>query len=361
MSHKPVSAPFFSPLRKVRWRLTFSYFLVAVAAIFILGWWGLIAVTIYLHNLYPTLSMFQVFQESVLPALRIILPGVLILFIPAAAVGAYFGFLNARWLDLRLTDMRSAVKAWRAGDFSASIQDQVHDEIGSFGRELNGMAAELERLLQAREELSAVEERNQLARDLHDSVKQQVTAAAFQVSAAKSMLAQGRLDEAMARVAEIEGLVIQTHKELNAIIFELRPVALPGSLSDSLREYLQDWSRQNAIALKSEIQEVSDIPVDTQAELIRFTQEALSNVARHSQASQVEVSLARIGTSLMLTIHDNGQGFDAQTLEQPGFGLKTMRERITRCGGEFSIKSQQPGGTRIAASVPLRTSREIYE
>jgi signal transduction histidine kinase len=357
MSHKPVSAPFFSPFRKVKWRLTLSYFLVAVAAIFILGWWGLIAVTLYLHNLYPTLSWLQVIEGSILPALRIILPGVLALFVPAAVVGAYFGFLNARWLDLRLTDMRSAVKAWRAGVFSASIQDQVPDEIGSFGQELNGMAAELEQLLQAREELSAVEERNQLACDLHDSVKQQVTAAAFQVSAAKSMLAQGRLDEAMARVAEIEDLVIQTHKELNAIIFELRPVALPGSLSDSLREYLQDWSRQNAIEIEANIQDVSHIPVNAQAELIRFTQEALSNVARHSQASQVEVCLSMAGENLLLTVHDNGQGFDTQDLEQPGFGLKTMRERITRCGGEISIESSQINGTRVAAIVPVEMGR----
>jgi len=167
------------------------------------------------------------------------------------------------------------------------------------------------------------------------------------------MLAQGRLDEAMARVAEIENLVIQAHKELNSIIFELRPVALPGSLSASLREYLQDWSRQSAIDLKEDIQDVLDLPVDIQAELIRFAQEALSNVARHSQASQVEVCLGMTGTSLLLTINDNGQGFDPQLLDQPGFGLKTMRERITRCGGEFSIESNRLTGTQVAARVPL--------
>lgn len=343
----------FAAFHKVQWRLTLSYFLVSLTAMFSLGWWGLAAGTIYLQRANPDLSWVEVISGQVLPALRVIFPSALLLIVPAALVGAYFGFLNARWLDQRLVNMRGAVSSWQAGDFSVVVDDAVNDEIGSFGKELNRMARELEHLLRAREELSALEERNQLARDLHDSVKQQITAASFQLSAAKALLEQNRGEAARSCLAEAENLALVAHQELNSIIFELRPVSLkPGGLTCSLREYVENWSRQTRVQVQAEIQEIPEVRLDTQEELMRFTQEALSNVARHSRATRVEVCLSLKDREIFLTIQDNGQGFDPSTLERPGFGLRTMRERMARCGGEFTIESSQQG-TRITSWVPL--------
>src|SRR5690606_10980908 len=102
------------------------------------------------------------------------------------------GFLAARWIDLRLANLRRAVQDWQRGDFSVKVIDQTGDEIGAFGQELNAMARDLESLLQDRTDLAALEERTQLARDLHDSVKQQITAASSQIESASALLVKDR-------------------------------------------------------------------------------------------------------------------------------------------------------------------------
>ena len=343
----------FLPFRRFRWRLTVSYNLVTLAALFILAWWGLVAGAIYLQRTNPGQTLLEVIGSRLLPALAEILPSALILVIPAVLVSAYFGYLNARWLDIRLGNLRRAVQAWQAGDFSAVVQDDVADEIGAFGQGLNGMASEMERLLRVRGDLAALEERNHLARDLHDSVKQQITAASFQL-AAVSALFERDPQAARASLAEAEKLTQGAGKELNAIIFELRPVALkPGGLEQSLREYINGWRRQNPVEVRLLCQGEGRPDPQVQQELVRFVQEALSNVARHSQAGLVEVSLSSSAQELVLSIRDDGRGFELGLQTEAGFGLHTMRERIQQAGGRFSLESSPEQGTRVTARIPL--------
>jgi signal transduction histidine kinase len=356
---KPASGRlFFNRFRRFRWRLILSYNLVTLAALFLLAWWGLVASAIYLEQAHPGLPWPDVIAAQLLPALLAILPSALVLIIPAVLVSAYFGFLNARWLDIRLGNLGRAVQAWRAGDFSVMVQDEVADEIGAFGQGLNGMAGEMKRLLQARGDLAALEERNHLARDLHDSVKQQITAASFQLAAAGALFERDP-QAARSSLAEAEKLTLAASKELNAIIFELRPIALkPGGLEVSLREYVAGWRRQNPIEVRLSIEgedpNLREQPSpQVQQELIRFVQEALSNVARHSRAGLVEVTLVRSAGELALSIQDNGVGFEPEAGSESGFGLRTMRERIQQAGGEFSAESRPGQGTRVTARIPL--------
>jgi NarL family two-component system sensor histidine kinase LiaS len=282
-----------------------------------------------------------------------VLPSALVLVIPAVLVSASFGYLMARWLDIRLDNLGRAVQAWQAGDFSVKAQDDVADEIGAFGQSLNAMAGQMERLLQARGELAALEERNHLARDLHDSVKQQITAASFQLAAAAALLERDP-QAAAASLAEAGKLNLAASKELNAIIFELRPVALkPGGLEQSLRAYVEGWKRQNQVEVRLVCKGTVQPGPQVEQELIRFVQEALSNVARHSQASQVEVALTAGGGQLALSIWDNGSGFESGPETENGFGLHTMRERIQQAGGSFSLESQPGQGTRVTARIPI--------
>ncbi len=355
---KPFFQRVFIPFRRFRWRLTLSYNLVTLAALFILAWWGLVVGAIYLQRANPGLTWLEVIRVHLLPVLAEILPSALILVIPAVLVSAYFGYLNARWLDNRLGSLRRAVQAWQAGNFADVVQDDVADEIGAFGQGLNSMADQMQRLLQARGDLAALEERNHLARDLHDSVKQQITAASFQL-AATSALFERDPQAARASLAEAEKLVQAAGKELNAIIFELRPVALkPGGLEQSLRAYLDGWQRQNPIEVRLRCEGESHLAPQAEQELIRFAQEALSNVARHSRSSRVEVSLTGSAQELVLSIWDNGRGFAPGPEAESGFGLRTMRERIQQAGGSFSLESGPAQGTRVTARIPL--SKEIY-
>jgi NarL family two-component system sensor histidine kinase LiaS len=249
--------------------------------------------------------------------------------------------------------LRRAVQAWQAGDFSVTVQDDVADEIGAFGQGLNNMAGQMERLLRARGDLAALEERNHLARDLHDSVKQQITAASFQLAAASALFERDP-QAARASLAEAEKLTQTAGKELNGIIFELRPVALKaGGLERWLREYVDGWQRQNPVkvSLRSEGQAPADPQV--QQELVRFIQEALSNVARHSQASMVEVLLNSSPQELVLSVRDDGSGFEPNPQSEAGFGLRSMRERIQQAGGSFALESSPGQGTCITARIPL--------
>ena len=117
------------------------------------------------------------------PLFTVIAVGALALAVPAALLGMIFGFLTAWGMTRRLQRLARAAQAWSRGDFSVAVKDRSKDEIGQLSRELNDMAVQLENLMQTRGELATLEARNRFARDLHDSVKQQVFATSFQVAA----------------------------------------------------------------------------------------------------------------------------------------------------------------------------------
>ena len=126
-------------------------------------------------------------------------------------------------------------------------QDTSEDELGQVARQLNRMAEQLQNLLEARQKLATLEERNRLARDLHDSVKQQIFAVSMQIGATKVLLKRD-VDAAEGRLNEAEKLVHQAQQELTSLIRELRPVALEGKgLVAALRELATEWAQQTNI------------------------------------------------------------------------------------------------------------------
>jgi NarL family two-component system sensor histidine kinase LiaS len=294
------------------------------------------------------------------PAVWAILPSGLLLVVPAALVSAYFGFLSARWLDGRLTQLRAATTIWRQGDFTPLVEDQSADEIGRFGAELNEMAAELHALLDARQELAAVEERNRLARDLHDSVKQHLAAAALQIGAAEALLPPNAT-AAQASLTQAGELTHQAQRELAAIIFALQPTSLGRQgLAAALRDYAASWSRQFGVAATVDAPSLAaaatpaeerPLPPDVEAALFRFAQEALTNVARHSGADSVQVQLRYNADELQLTIRDNGRGFDPDAPSNGGFGLQNMRQRLAELGGETIFDAAPGRGAAVTARL----------
>ncbi len=341
--------------RKLRWYLTLTYNLATLAAIFLLFWWGFLVGIVYLQRTNPGLSWVEIIAGQVLPALRVIAPSLIILIIPATLISAYFGYLNARWLDLRFKAMYKAVQAWKLGDFSITIQEEVADEISSFGRELNAMAFDFERLLQNRQDLAVLEERSHLAYDLHDSVKQQITAASFQIGAAKKLVKTDP-QAALVCLQAAEELNHEAHQELNAIIFELRPDKLQaGDLERWISEYVDGWSRRNHIEVHLQLQEKWHPAQAIQENICRVLQEALANIARHSRATQVEIRISRDDErqDIELLIRDNGCGFELESAGRDGFGLKTMRARVNRAGGKFMLESKPGQGTCVVIRMPI--------
>ena len=211
------------------------------------------------------------------------------------------------------------------------------------------LVEELQEMQQKLQELAVVDERNRLARDLHDSVKQQVFAISMQLSAARTTLSES--DKAYPPVAEAERLAQQAGAELTTLINALRPPGLESkSLADAIREHAEVWSRQNNIESETHIDSTVSVNQQTEQALFRVLQEALANVARHSRANKATVTLKSENGNVVLTIQDNGIGYDAEQIIK-GIGLDSMRERLAGVNGELEISSLKSQGTRVVATV----------
>jgi NarL family two-component system sensor histidine kinase LiaS len=266
-------------------------------------------------------------------------------------LGTLFGFLTARGFARRLRRVTTATTAWGEGDFAHTIRDRSQDEIGQLGRQLNAMALQLSELIETRQQLSAADERNRLARDLHDSVKQQLFAVNMHLGAAQALLVQHPA-AARERLATAFELAQESQRELTTIIQTLRPVELEGrSLADALAGYVTRWQAQTGIAAVFEARDADNLPAPVEEALFRVAQEALANVARHSRAAQAQVALAGGTGETTLLVQDNGAGFDAGAPSQ-GLGLRSMRERLAAVGGTLRVDSG-PAGTSVVARVPL--------
>jgi signal transduction histidine kinase len=216
---------------------------------------------------------------------------------------------------------------------------------------LNEMSEQLKALLQTRQELASLEERNRLARDLHDSVKQQVFATVMQVGAARELMTANPA-AAETHLIEAERLARLAQQELTVLIRELRPAALEGrGLAAALRDYLANWSQQCGIAHNLRVQGERALALTAEQALYRVIQEALSNIARHSSATQVDIHLAWLDGRLRLTIEDNGSGFNPESNANHGVGLHSMSERVEGLNGTLTIESS-PRGTKILIDCP---------
>jgi two-component system, NarL family, sensor histidine kinase LiaS len=280
-----------------------------------------------------------------------------LLTIPAAILGALFGFFTAWGLTRRIGRLARAARSWSSGDFSVTTKDRSKDELGQLSRELNSMAAEVESLLQARGELATLEARNRFARDLHDSVKQQVFATSLQIAAARALIEKDT-NAAESHLSQADELVRQAQKELNVLIQEMRPAALEGKgLAAALREYVARWSEGAEIPADFRVQGEREVPLEVEQSLFRVAQEALANVARHSGARHAEVDLIYTAGTITLRVADDGRGFDPTRNPGGGFGLQSIRERLVRLGGYVNVESAPDKGTRVECVCPVRDEK----
>jgi len=270
----------------------------------------------------------------------------------AGIFGTVFGMMTAANLTERLTRVSKAAHDWSRGDFSVSVRDGSDDELGKLTHDLNSMAEQLETLLDRRQELSILEERNRLARDLHDSVKQQAFAASAQLGAAKAHLDRNP-GQAAVHMLEAESLIGKVRQELTDLIQELRPVEMKGKgLLPAVEEYAREWSRRNRIELFTHIRGERNLGVEVENSIFRIIQEALANVAWHSCADKVDLVFNYRSDFLLLSVRDDGKGFVLGQTRKNGMGLKSMSERADMIGGELTIDSRLDKGTRVILKYP---------
>lgn len=190
-----------------------------------------------------------------------------------------------------------------------------------------------------------VEERQRLARELHDSVSQQLFAASMLLSSVTEN------NEDAAILVQIEKIVQQAQLEMRALLLHLRPIALQNkTLAQGLRELIEELQQKGSFQLHYEL---ADVPLTKAQEdhLFRIAQEALSNTLRHAKATDVELVLMERMNMYILRIQDNGIGFDAQQEKIGSYGMKNIVERATEIGGICTITSVPGQGTKIEVQI----------
>jgi NarL family two-component system sensor histidine kinase LiaS len=165
----------------------------------------------------------------------------------------------------------------------------------------------------------------------------------------------GHDDSATMHLNEAENLVSDVIQELTFLVQEIYPIALQEKgLSTVLREYIFEWENRNDIPVQFNDRNGHRLPLDVEQALYRVSQESLANVARHSHATRVDLSLIYNGDSIQLSISDNGCGFDMHS-KSHGMGLRSIHERISSVHGTIQIQSAPGHGTRLLVQVPAKS------
>src|ERR1700694_5859300 len=198
-------------------------------------------------------------------------------------------------------------------------------------------AAEYARLLQASREKVALEERQRLARDLHDLGSQAVYGIALGARSAQELLARdpAQVPESLEYVLRLSEAALA---EIRALIFELRPEALAREgLTGALKHHTAALRARHGITVEESFGVEPVLNFESKQGLYRIAQEALHNAARHARAKRVVIALSQINSDIRLEVSDDGVGFDSQASHPGHFGLNTMRARATELGGTLEI------------------------
>jgi two-component system, NarL family, sensor histidine kinase DevS len=195
-------------------------------------------------------------------------------------------------------------------------------------------------------------ERARLARELHDETGQALTSILLGL---KSMEERVESDEGRSAASELRELVVSTLQDVRRLAVELRPAALDDfGLVPALERLRDTVSEQSAISVDVQ-SSLGDrrLPADVETMLYRTVQEALTNVVKHADASRVTVRLGHGDGTVVLTVQDDGRGFDPRSARDGGLGLTGMRERAALLGGRFTLEASEGAGTMLKAVIPI--------
>jgi signal transduction histidine kinase len=206
-------------------------------------------------------------------------------------------------------------------------------------------------------QLAIIEERSRIGMDLHDGVIQSIYAVGLTLESVRLLMArdQEKATELLDRA--VDGLN-DAIRDIRNFIMDLRPHRFSGDLKQAVGRLVREFqaNTMTPVSLTWPAEELATLPLPAARTFFLTTQEALANIARHARATQVNITLADSGHHLLLTIEDNGRGFDAGSQSQVvGHGLANMRARAEELKGTFELQSQPGQGTTLRLKVPLTT------
>ncbi|HEU5383394.1 MAG TPA: sensor histidine kinase [Ktedonobacteraceae bacterium] len=213
-----------------------------------------------------------------------------------------------------------------------------------------------EQALQQAREAAALAERNRIARELHDSIKQHIFGINASAAAARAYWQRESLERVRTSLEDIERSAQGAQVEMQALLLQLRPAPLENtSLLEALHIQAQALGFRTGAQVKVDIAALPDnerLLPGTQEAIFRLVQEAFANIARHARAQTVWLALRTVGQEVCITVRDDGQGFEPAHVRS-GMGLANLRERTRALYGSVEISSQPGQGTTVLITIPL--------
>ncbi|WP_349408266.1 HAMP domain-containing sensor histidine kinase [Pseudalkalibacillus sp. SCS-8] len=325
-----------------------------------------------LNSFYTTIFIFFLFQILFYfnPSVDRIVVSLVIsiaVFVLSLLIGLYFSFLKGQQLIDRLNGIYVAITKLSRGNYDYRIQDNGSDEVGTICHELNELTKKVEEQVRSLQKLvndkaelvekahtaATIEERQRLARDLHDAVSQQLFALNMMSSAAMKLF-NTHPERAKQQLEQVVDMANKAQGEMRALLLHLRPVQLSGeNLYTGIKGLVEELKLKSGIEIESDIQSIPELPKGIEDHLFRMIQEGLANALRHSQASRLTIRLDHTGQHIRVHLRDNGVGFVSNEPKKTSYGLKTMQERCNEIGGTLSITSAQGKGTALDIRVPI--------
>ncbi|MCF6138401.1 sensor histidine kinase [Pseudalkalibacillus berkeleyi] len=333
-----------------------------------------------LNSVYTTVLIFFIFQ--ILYYFKPNADPIVVSFMITAAVfiltlllGFTFSYRKGQHVINRLNEISVAIAKLSFSNFDYRIQDSEQDEIGAICSDLNGLTIKVKKQMQSLQKLAnekaeyaerahtaaTIEERQRLARDLHDAVSQQLFALNMMSSAAMKLF-DTHPQRAKAQLEQVVEMANKAQGEMRALLLHLRPIDLSGeNLQKGIEGLVEELKLKSGIHIESEIHDIPDLSKGIEDHLFRLVQEGLANALRHSNASRLTIVLNHTDQHIRIHIRDNGAGFDLKDKKKTSYGLKTMQERCDEIGGKFSITTAKGKGTAIDVRVPIEERRVSSE
>ena len=232
---------------------------------------------------------------------------------------------------------------------------QTHARLAQAVTNQIAVAIEKARLYEQAQDLATLEERNRIARELHDSVTQLLYAISLYSTAASRSANKGNVQQVQDNLTEIKDNAMQALQEMRLLILELNPPLLQKhGLVAALKASLESIESRAGLETELHTDGVFRLPSAIEPDLYRIAMEALNNLVRYARAKKVTVDLQTRSNWVILDICDNGVGFELEFARHSGgMGIQNMEQRARRLGGRLEITSSPGAGTRIKAEIPL--------
>jgi NarL family two-component system sensor histidine kinase LiaS len=312
--------------------------------------------------------------RALLSARLLYVPLIFHLFAIALGVGLMVFFVISIIQKAKYGKIEEKLRALSAGNYESNrlnepipravddiyVQD-IDQEITKIKEKMVEVSSELQIVTsrpqyvngQTKEEILELE-RHRLARELHDSVSQQLFAAMMMMSALTEQAEKTDSSEMFRKkLRMVTDIINASQSEMRALLLHLRPVNLEGKrLKQGIEQLLKELQNKIQISLKWEIEDVK-LSNSIEDHLFRIVQELLSNTLRHAKANELEVYLHKINNNLLLRVIDDGTGFNMNENKTGSYGLNNIKERVSGIGGTVKIISFKGQGTSIEIKVPL--------